>query len=98
MGRVPCKCELLLLGAQSACLLDGIINRSWLCGLCLAVNALCVNVETRTGRRKGMGRWEPPGVLPPSLLRREIVNLSLGFSMRAAGRKINGDSSVFSEI
>lgn len=38
---------------------------------------------------------EPPGFLCTSLLRRKIVNLSLGFGIRTLSRKIKGDVSVF---
>lgn len=64
----------------------------------MAVNILCANVERRMGKEEGDSRWEPPGFLSPSLLRRKTVHLSLRFSMRALSGKINGDLSVFSEI
>ena len=64
----------------------------------MAVNVVCVNVESRMGKEEGDSRWEPPGFLPPSLLRRKTIHLSLRFSMRTVSGKINGDLSVFSKI
>lgn len=77
------------------CLSNEIISGAPFSGLYLAVNGLCVNVEIGIGKRERKGRWKPSGCFYPSLLRRKIVNLSLGFRKRTVSRKINGGVSVF---
>lgn len=80
------------------CLSNEIINGAPISELYLAVNGLCVNVESGIGKKEGQGRWKPSGCLYPILLRRKIVNLSLGLRKRTVSRKINGGVSVFSQI